>query len=148
MAKTKGGLTKWFKEDWVDIKTGKKCGRKKAKGSKRPYPACRPKAVAAKMTKAEKAAKRKKKGPKAIKYAVTASGRRRKEGVTKEDEDYYASFFEMFRSDGWKQLILELQTNANSINSVKHKDADDLHFRKGQINVLAYIINLEGSMLV
>ena len=59
MPKTKGGLTKWFKEDWVDIKTGKKCGRKKAKGSKRPYPACRPKAVAAKMTKAEKeAAKR------------------------------------------------------------------------------------------
>jgi hypothetical protein len=79
MAKPKGGLTKWFKEDWVDIKTGKKCGRKKAKGSKRPYPACRPKAVAAKMTKAEKeAAKRKKKGPKAIKYAVTASGKRRK----------------------------------------------------------------------
>ena len=32
MAKPKGGLTKWFKEDWVDIKTGKKCGRKKAKG--------------------------------------------------------------------------------------------------------------------
>ena len=71
-----------------------------------------------------------------------------KEGVTKEDEDYYASFFEMFRSDGWKQLILELQTNANSINSVEAtKDADDLYFRKGQINVLAYIINLEGSTL-
>ena len=32
MPKSKGGLTKWFKEDWVDIKTGKKCGRKKAKG--------------------------------------------------------------------------------------------------------------------
>ena len=27
MAKPKGGLTKWFKEDWRDIKTGKKCGR-------------------------------------------------------------------------------------------------------------------------
>ena len=68
--------------------------------------------------------------------------------MTKEDEDYYASFFEMFRSDGWKQLILELQTNASSINSVEAtKDADDLHFRKGQINVLAYIINLEGSTL-
>jgi len=79
MPKSKDGLTKWFKEEWVDIKTGKPCGRKKAKGSKRPYPACRPKAVASKMTKAEKeAAKRKKKGPKAIKYAVTASGRRRK----------------------------------------------------------------------
>ena len=79
MAKAKGGLTKWFNEEWVDIKTGKPCGRKKAKGSKRPYPACRPKKVAAKMTKAEKdAAKAKKTGPKRVKYAVTASGRRRK----------------------------------------------------------------------
>ena len=78
-SKKGAALKKWFKEEWVDIKTGKPCGRKKAKGSKRPYPACRPKAVASKMTKAEKeAAKRKKKGPKAIKYAVTASGRRRK----------------------------------------------------------------------
>ena len=34
-----GGLRKWFKEKWVDVKTGKPCGRKSAKGgSKRPYP--------------------------------------------------------------------------------------------------------------
>ena len=77
MPKTKGGLTKWFKEDWVDIKTGKKCGRKKAKGSKRPYPACRPKAVAAKMTKAEKdAAKAKKNRPKTCQ--VRCNGVRKK----------------------------------------------------------------------
>jgi hypothetical protein len=25
-----GGLKKWFKEDWVDISTGKPCGRKSA----------------------------------------------------------------------------------------------------------------------
>jgi hypothetical protein len=42
MAKTKGGLDRWFKEKWVDIKTGKPCGRKSAKKSKRGYPACRP----------------------------------------------------------------------------------------------------------
>ena len=24
-----GGLRKWFKEDWRDVATGKKCGRKK-----------------------------------------------------------------------------------------------------------------------
>ena len=68
--------------------------------------------------------------------------------MTKEDEDYYAQFFEMFRSDGWKQLILELQNNAGSINSVEAtKDMNDLYFRKGQINVMAYIINLEASTL-
>ena len=33
-------LTRWFKEKWVDVKTGKDCGR--TKGDGRPYPACRP----------------------------------------------------------------------------------------------------------
>jgi len=33
-------LTRWFKEKWVDVKTGKPCGRQK--GDQRPYPACRP----------------------------------------------------------------------------------------------------------
>ena len=78
-SRPKKGLTKWFDEEWVDGKTGKSCGRKSAKNSKRPYPSCRPKAVANKMTKAEKASSaRRKTGPKAIKHAVTASGRRRK----------------------------------------------------------------------
>ena len=79
MSKPKGGLTKWFNEEWIDVKTGKPCGRKSATKSKRPYPSCRPKAVAAKMTKAEKASSaRRKTGPAKIKHAVTASGRRRK----------------------------------------------------------------------
>ena len=79
MPKSKGGLTKWFKEEWVDLKTGKECGRKSAKKSKRPYPSCRPKAVAVKMTAAEKAkSKAKKTGPKKVKHDVTASGKRRK----------------------------------------------------------------------
>ena len=40
MARSSGGLTRWFKENWVDVKTGKPCGR--SKGEKRGYPACRP----------------------------------------------------------------------------------------------------------
>ena len=46
-------LTKWFKEDWRDVKTGKKCGRSGKEKSSRPYPACRPKAVAGKISKQE-----------------------------------------------------------------------------------------------
>ena len=52
----KKGLKTWFKENWVDISTGKKCGRKSAKSSKRKYPVCRPKAVANRMTAGQKAA--------------------------------------------------------------------------------------------
>tara|TARA_B100001093_G_scaffold511327_1_gene578962 strand:+ start:14994 stop:15233 length:240 start_codon:yes stop_codon:yes gene_type:complete len=69
----KGGLGKWFGEKWVDVKTGKPCGRKS--GSKRPYPACRPKKVASKITKAEA---KKKTSSKRVKWSTTASGKKRK----------------------------------------------------------------------
>ena len=54
-------LTKWFKEDWVDIGAPKKgggfakCGRSKStKKSKRKYPKCVPRSQANKMTKGER----------------------------------------------------------------------------------------------
>ena len=51
--RAKGGLTRWFAENWVDIKTGKPCGR--SKGEKRGYPACRPsKRVSSKTPKTTK----------------------------------------------------------------------------------------------
>ena len=74
--KGKGGLGKWFGEEWVDVKTGKACGGKSAKGkSKRPYPACRPKKVASKISKSEAA---KKTSSKRVKWSTTASGKKRK----------------------------------------------------------------------
>jgi hypothetical protein len=36
-----GGLDRWFAEKWVDIKTGKTCGRQEGE-SRAGYPACRP----------------------------------------------------------------------------------------------------------
>ena len=75
VARSSGGLTRWFKEEWVDIKTGKPCGRKK--GEDRAYPACRPKKrvssktpkTASEMSSAEKARfKREKTGSKKISY--------------------------------------------------------------------------------
>jgi hypothetical protein len=66
--KPTGGLTKWFKEDWRDVKTGKKCGRSGKKDKGRPYPACRPKAQS-KSAAAKKAAKRKT-GPKRISWKI------------------------------------------------------------------------------
>ena len=73
MAK-KGGLGKWFGEQWIDVKTGKPCGRKSAKNSKRPYTACRPKSVAGSISKKEAS---KKTGPKKVKWSTTASGKKR-----------------------------------------------------------------------
>ena len=55
-----GGLTKWFKEKWVDIGRPKKkgkyqpCGRGKAKSSRKGYPKCVPAAKAASMSKSQR----------------------------------------------------------------------------------------------
>ena len=55
----RGGLGKWFNENWVDISRPKKgggyasCGRKKAKKGRKGYPKCVPAAKAARMSKAQ-----------------------------------------------------------------------------------------------
>ena len=60
MARDTDGLTKWFKENWVDIGRPKKkgkyqpCGRKKASTSRKGYPKCVPASKAASMTAAQK----------------------------------------------------------------------------------------------
>lgn len=86
-------LRRWFKEDWKDVRTGKDCGRKSAKGdSKRPYPYCRPsKRVNSKtpktsgeMSKSEKASKVREKASKANAGGkpdrVSRAKRRKKKG--------------------------------------------------------------------
>lgn len=76
----KGGLGKWFGEKWVDVKTGKECGRSEGEKGRRAYPACRPAAAAAKMTAAEKERMADKKtSSKRQSWPVTPSGRRKKD---------------------------------------------------------------------
>lgn len=87
--KTKKGadLKRWFKEEWVDVRTGKPCGRKE--GEKRGTPYCRPKKrvssktpkTASEMTAAEKksrVAQKKRLGQPAGKPKRVASLKRKK----------------------------------------------------------------------
>ena len=64
--------------------------------------------------------------------------------MDQETQTYYDQYFSLFLTDGWKQLIQDFSNNALQINSLEAvKDADDMHFRKGQLNVLAHLINME-----
>ena len=54
---------------------------------------------------------------------------------------------DMFRSEGWKQLLEDLNSNAVMINSVElTKDVEDLRFRKGQLSIIANLLNLEAQI--
>ena len=62
-------------------------------------------------------------------------------------EVYYRNMRDLFRTEGWKQLLEDLNSNAVMINSVEvTKDLEDLHFRKGQLSVIANILNLEAQI--
>ena len=67
--------------------------------------------------------------------------------IDPKPELYYHNMRDMFRSEGWKQLLEDLNSNAVLINSVEvTKDLEDLHFRKGQLSVMANILNLEAQI--
>lgn len=66
---------------------------------------------------------------------------------TQATEAYFRSMNDMVRSEGWKNLMNELTATANQVNSVElTKDAEDLAFRKGQLVILANLINLETQI--
>jgi hypothetical protein len=63
MTRASGGLTKWYKQNWVDISSKRKdgsfakCGRSKQKAdAKRKYPKCVPLAKAKSMSASHRAA--------------------------------------------------------------------------------------------
>jgi hypothetical protein len=67
--------------------------------------------------------------------------------IDKELEQYYDNYRTMFMDAGWKQLQQDLMQNATVINSVEAcKDGNDLYFRKGQLAVIANILNLEAQI--
>ena len=62
-----------------------------------------------------------------------------------ELEAYFDNYNVLFGSEGFKQLVQELSTNAQRLADIQTvKDAEDLHFRKGQVAALASVINLEA----
>ncbi len=63
--------------------------------------------------------------------------------LTPELEAYYDTYNELFNSKGFKQLTVDLEEQARQLADIQSvKDSDDLFFRKGQVAILAYILNL------
>jgi|TARA_R110000737_G_scaffold270547_1_gene277725 hypothetical protein len=63
-----------------------------------------------------------------------------------ELELYFRQMNELFHTEGWKTLVKDLSSNIPIINSVEStKDDKDLYFRKGQLNILGTILNLEET---
>jgi len=66
-----------------------------------------------------------------------------------ELESYFRDVNELLRTKGWQTLLADLRIDAMNINSVEStKDVNELFFRKGQLNIIGAILNLEETTRV
>lgn len=65
----------------------------------------------------------------------------------KELETYYNNFLDLFSLPGWKQLLDQLRSTADSLNTVTTiRDCRDLDFRQGQLAVITTLLNYQASV--
>lgn len=59
-------------------------------------------------------------------------------------QNYYDARFDLFSKEGWREWIKEIQEFETTINNVDGvKTVEDLWFRKGQMDMIRYILHLE-----
>ena len=67
--------------------------------------------------------------------------------MTPELETYFNNYFDLFKSQGFKQLLEEISTTTTTLSDIQSiKDNEELFFRKGQIAAFATVLNLESTI--
>lgn len=61
--------------------------------------------------------------------------------MTPEEQRYYDNFFDMFSSDGWKQLSEELEVRKDTYNINQLKNEQDLYKVQGELAIIEMILN-------
>lgn len=64
--------------------------------------------------------------------------------MDKDLATYFETYFDLFASEGWKQFIEDTEGNINLVSDLMSvKDANDLYYRKGQLETLNRIVNFK-----
>ena len=67
--------------------------------------------------------------------------------MNNETETYFRNLNDMFRTEGWQIFLEDIKQGVAGVNSVEMaKDEQDLYFRKGQLAVMANILNIEAQV--
>ena len=64
--------------------------------------------------------------------------------MDKELQEYYEARFDMMSSKGYKDLVADVETMIKATNNlISTQTLEELHFRKGQLDVLHWIRTLK-----
>lgn len=66
--------------------------------------------------------------------------------MTKEEEEYYDAYFDMFHTTGWKQFIDEINDIINGFRIEDIKDEKHLSLVQGQLQMLTRTANFEDGL--
>lgn len=60
---------------------------------------------------------------------------------------YYESLLDIFSTDGWKNFVEDIQNISEPMNEVRTLHSEkDLWLRKGQLDILDYMLNYENMI--
>ena len=66
------------------------------------------------------------------------------ESMTPELQHYYESRFDMMGTDGWKDLMEDIDNMINSLNNISTiPDEKSLQFKKGELSILTWLKTLK-----
>lgn len=63
--------------------------------------------------------------------------------MTTEEEKYYNNYFDLFRSEGWKQFLEELEDRVDAYEIGYLKDEKDLYKVQGELSIIRLLLGLE-----
>jgi hypothetical protein len=67
--------------------------------------------------------------------------------MDKELEQYFENYYDLFASKGWKQFIEDIEGNRTLMSDITSiKDANDLYYRKGCLDILDRVLNLQTGI--
>jgi hypothetical protein len=66
--------------------------------------------------------------------------------MNRELQDYYENRFSMTATQGWQDLLEDIDLMLSSTDTVKGVETvEQLHFRKGEVSIMMWIKNLKQS---
>ena len=64
--------------------------------------------------------------------------------MTPELQKYYENRFSMMATDGWRDLVEDIDNMVNALNNISVvQDEKDLQFKKGELSILTWLKNLK-----
>lgn len=67
--------------------------------------------------------------------------------MTPEDQEYYESLFEMYSSDGWKNLMADLEEHKKHYMDIRNVSPNcPLDFQRGRLDEIEFLLNHEETM--